>query len=153
MEPDLYALMLHQNYTRHMRSIEECATAMEYLCIADQFQSHLSFGHAGYTQTIQMQPYMTSLAVRGMLFAPTSAGPASASSSFGGPKKHWWPELFAVNRTARANDEMFTEVASDLAGREAYGLAVGSVTGPGGSIVNCVSFKVPSVFCFPTTGN
>ncbi|KAK3806870.1 MAG: Rad17 cell cycle checkpoint protein-domain-containing protein [Linnemannia gamsii] len=130
IEPDLYTLMLHQNYVRHMGSIDECMTAMNYLCIADQFQSHPSFGNAGYTQTMQMQPYMTSLAVRGMLFAPTSAGPASAGS-FGGPKKHWWPELFAVNRTARANDDMFSEVAADLAGREAHGLATGSVTGPG----------------------
>ncbi|KAF9121605.1 Cell cycle checkpoint protein rad17 [Mortierella sp. 14UC] len=130
VEPDLYTLMLHQNYLRHMSSIHECATAMNYLCIADQFQSHPLFGNAGYTQTMQMQPYMTSLAVRGMLFAPTSAGPASAGS-FGGPKKHWWPELFAVNRAARANDDMFSEVAADLAGREAHGLATGSVTGPG----------------------
>ncbi|KAF9148344.1 Cell cycle checkpoint protein rad17 [Linnemannia schmuckeri] len=130
VEPDLYTLMLHQNYTKHMNSIEECATAMEYLCVADRFQSHPSFGNAGYTQTMQMQPYMTSVVVRGMLFAPTSAGPASANS-FGGPKKHFWPEFFAVNRTARANDEMFSEVAHDLAGREAHGLATGSVTGPG----------------------
>lgn len=130
MEPDLYTLMLHQNYTKHMTSIDECATAMEYLCIADRLQSHPSFGNAGYTQTVQMQPYMTSVAVRGMLFAPNSAGPASANA-FGGPKKHFWPELFAVNRTARANDEMFSQVAYDLAGREAFGLATGSVTGPG----------------------
>jgi hypothetical protein len=122
--------MLHQNYLRHMGSIDECATAMNYLCIADQFQSHPSFGNAGYMQMIQMQPYMTSLAVRGMLFAPTSAGSAS-TGSFGGPKKHWWPELFAVNRTARANDDMFSEVAADLAGRDAHGLATGSITGPG----------------------
>ncbi|KAG0067897.1 Cell cycle checkpoint protein rad17 [Linnemannia elongata] len=130
VEPDLYTLMLHQNYTKHMNSIDECATAMEYLCIADRLQSHPSFGNAGYTQTVQMQPYMTSVAVRGMLFAPSSAGPASANA-FGGPKKHFWPELFAVNRTARANDEMFSQVAYDLAGREAFGLATGSVTGPG----------------------
>ncbi|KAH7046487.1 Rad17 cell cycle checkpoint protein-domain-containing protein [Linnemannia elongata] len=130
VEPDLYTLMLHQNYTKHMNSIDECATAMEYLCIADRLQSHPSFGNAGYTQTVQMQPYMTSVAVRGMLFAPNSAGPASANA-FGGPKKHFWPELFAVNRTARANDEMFSQVAYDLAGREAFGLATGSVTGPG----------------------
>ncbi|KAG0285296.1 Cell cycle checkpoint protein rad17 [Linnemannia gamsii] len=130
MESDLYTLMLHQNYTKHMNSIEECSTAMEYLSVADRFQSPSSFGNAGYTQTMQMQPYMTSVAVRGMLFAPTSAGPASANS-FGGPKKHFWPEIFAVNRTARANDEMFSEVAFDLAGREARGLATGSVTGPG----------------------
>lgn len=130
MESDLYTLMLHQNYTKHMNSIDECSTAMEYLCVADRFQSPSSFGNAGYTQTMQMQPYMTSVAVRGMLFAPTSAGPASANS-FGGPKKHFWPELFAVNRTARANDEMFSEIALDLAGREAHGLATGSVTGPG----------------------
>ncbi|KAF9900053.1 hypothetical protein EC991_007955 [Linnemannia zychae] len=79
---------------------------------------------------MQLQPYMTSLAVRGMLFAPTSANPTSAGS-FGGPKKHWWPELFAVNRAARANDDMFSEVAADLAGKEVHGLATGSVTGPG----------------------
>ncbi|KAF9921593.1 Cell cycle checkpoint protein rad17 [Linnemannia zychae] len=130
VEPDLFTLMLHQNYMRHMGSIEECSTAMEYLCIADQFQSPPSFGSSGYTQTLQMQPYMTSLAVRGMLFAPTSAGPASVNT-FGGPKKHWWPEIFTVNRTARANDEMFAEVSIDLAGREAIGHAAGSVTGPG----------------------
>ncbi|KAK3809128.1 MAG: Rad17 cell cycle checkpoint protein-domain-containing protein [Benniella sp.] len=127
MEPDLYTLMLHQNYTRHMNKIEECQTAIEYLCIADQF-SH-SFGGSNYTQTIQMQPYMTSLAVRGLLFAPTSAGPAFSSG--GGQKKHWWPEYFAMNRAMRSNDQMFAEVAADLAGEEAQGLSAGHISGPG----------------------
>ncbi|KAF9353511.1 Cell cycle checkpoint protein rad17 [Mortierella sp. NVP85] len=127
MEPDLYTLMLHQNYTRHMNKIEECQTAIEYLCIADQF-SH-SFGGSNYTLTIQMQPYMTSLAVRGMLFAPTSAGPAFSSS--GGQKKHWWPQYFAMNRAMRSNDQMFAEVAADLAGEEAQGLSAGHISGPG----------------------
>ncbi|KAG0357572.1 Cell cycle checkpoint protein rad17 [Gamsiella multidivaricata] len=126
IEPDLYTLMLYQNYTRHMHTIEECHTAMEYLCIADRF-SHSSGSSANYTQMIQMQPYMTSLAVRGLLFAPTSASP---TSNVGGAKKHWWPELFAVNRIMHANDEMFLEVAVDLLGEEAKGLSAGHVTGP-----------------------
>ncbi|KAF9089821.1 Cell cycle checkpoint protein rad17 [Mortierella sp. AD031] len=130
VEPDLFALLLHQNYTSYMGSIEECATAMEYMCIGDRFQSHPSFGNAGYTQTMQMQPYMTSLAVRGMLFAPTAASRASAGSA-PGQKKHWWPEVISVNRKTRETDEKFMEVAADLAGREAHGLAAGSVTGPG----------------------
>ncbi|KAF9995609.1 Cell cycle checkpoint protein rad17 [Entomortierella chlamydospora] len=128
IEPDLYTLMLHQNYTRHMNTIDECQTAIEYLCIADQF-SHSSGGsNVGYTQMIQMQPYMTSLSVRGLLYAPTSQGPSTGG---GGQRKHWWPELFAINRTMRANDQMFAEVTADLAGEEAHGLAAGHVTGPG----------------------
>ncbi|KAF9114762.1 Cell cycle checkpoint protein rad17 [Mortierella sp. AM989] len=128
IEPDLYTLMLHQNYTRHMSTVHECQTAMEYLCIADQF-SHSSNSSAGYTQMIQMQPYMTSLAVRGLLYAPTSSGPPTGSG--GGQRKHWWPELFAMNRTMRANDQMFAEVTADLAGEEIQGFAAGYVTGPG----------------------
>ncbi|KAI1314685.1 Cell cycle checkpoint protein rad17 [Mortierella claussenii] len=130
VEPDLYTLMLHQNYTRHMNTIEECQTAIEYLCLADQFSAS-SGSTAGYTQMIQMQPYVTSLSVRGLLFAPASAGPTSASSGSSGQKKHWWPELFAVNRTMRVNDQLFTDVAADLAGDEARGLSSGHVAGPG----------------------
>ncbi|KAF9962854.1 Cell cycle checkpoint protein rad17 [Mortierella alpina] len=131
IDPDLYTLMLHQNYTRHMSSIDECLTAIEYLCVADQMTSSAGSG-SNYTQMVQMQPYMTSLAVRGLLFAPTSAGPTASFSSGGsGQKKHWWPEMFAVNRTTRANDAMFSEVASDLAGDEAQGLSSGHITGPG----------------------
>jgi len=138
MEPDLYTLMLHQNYTRHMNKIEECQTAIEYLCIADQF-SH-SFGSSNYTLTIQMQPYMTSLAVRGLLFAPTSAGPAFSSG--GGQKKHWWPEYFAMNRAMRSNDQMFTEVAADLAGEEAQGLSAGHISGPGKVLIRLLCYSI-----------
>ncbi|KAF9561541.1 Cell cycle checkpoint protein rad17 [Mortierella alpina] len=132
IEPDLYTLMLHQNYTRHMSNIDECLTAIEYLCVADQMTSNAG-SSSSYTQMLQMQPYMTSLAVRGLLFAPTSAGPTASFSSGGssGQKKHWWPEIFGVNRTTRANDAMFSEVASDLAGDEAQGLSSGHITGPG----------------------
>lgn len=127
--------MLHQNYTRHMSNIDECLTAVEYLCVADQMTSSAGNSSSSYTQMVQMQPYMTSLAVRGLLFAPTSAGPTASFSSGGGSgqKKHWWPEIFAVNRTTRANDAMFSEVASDLAGDEAQGLSSGHITGPGKS--------------------
>ncbi|KAG0201304.1 Cell cycle checkpoint protein rad17 [Mortierella sp. GBA30] len=130
IEPDLYTLMLHQNYTRHLSNIDECLTAMEYLCVADQMSHSSSTGTSSYTQMAQMQPYMTTLAVRGLLFAPTSAGP---TSSFGGSgqRKHWWPETFAMNRIKRSNDAMFTQVAADLAGEEAQGLSSGHVTGPG----------------------
>ncbi|KAG9322008.1 hypothetical protein KVV02_008171 [Mortierella alpina] len=132
IDPDLYTLMLHQNYTRHMSSVDECLTAIEYLCVADQMTSSAG-SSSSYTQMVQMQPYMTSLAVRGLLFAPTSAGPTASFSSGGGSgqKKHWWPEIFAVNRTTRASDAMFSEVASDLAGDEAQGLSSGHITGPG----------------------
>ncbi|KAF9947796.1 Cell cycle checkpoint protein rad17 [Mortierella alpina] len=132
IDPDLYTLMLHQNYTRHMSSVDECLTAIEYLCVADQMTSSAG-SSSSYTQMVQMQPYMTSLAVRGLLFAPTSAGPTASFSSSGGSgqKKHWWPEIFAVNRTTRANDAMFSEVASDLAGDEARGLSSGHIIGPG----------------------
>ncbi|KAI8597135.1 Rad17 cell cycle checkpoint protein-domain-containing protein [Dissophora ornata] len=131
IEPDLYTLMLHQNYTRHMNTIDECQTAMEYLCIADQFSHSSGSSRASYTQMIQMQPYMTSLAVRGLLFAPVSAGPTFVGGSGSGQKKHWWPELFAINRVTRSNDQLFAEVATDLAGEEAQGLSAGHVTGPG----------------------
>ncbi|KAF9277413.1 Cell cycle checkpoint protein rad17 [Mortierella alpina] len=110
IDPDLYTLMLHQNYTRHMSNIDECLTAVEYLCVADQMTSSAG-NSSSYTQMVQMQPYMTSLAVRGLLFAPTSAGPTAS--------------------TTRANDAMFSEVASDLAGDEAQGLSSGHITGPG----------------------
>ncbi|KAG0001142.1 Cell cycle checkpoint protein rad17 [Modicella reniformis] len=131
VDPDLYILMLHQNYTRHMNKIEECQTAIEYLCIADQFSSHPSnSSSASYTQLIQMQPYMTTLAVRGMLFAPTSSGP-SFSNTGGAKKKHWWPEYFAVNRVLVSNDQMFAEVAADLAGEEDQELSAGHISGPG----------------------
>ncbi|KAF8978559.1 Cell cycle checkpoint protein rad17 [Entomortierella lignicola] len=133
IEPDLYTLMLHQNYTRHMNTINECQTAIEYLCIADQF-SHSSNSSAGYTQMIQMQPYMISLSIRGLLYAPTSAGPSTGGD---GQRKHWWPELFAMNRAMRANDQMFAETTADLAGEEAKGLAAGYITGPG-FIPKCV---------------
>lgn len=114
--------MLHQNYCRHLRTIEECSTAIEYLCVADQFAN----SGGGYTQAAQMQPYMSSVAVRGLLFAPRSAGP-----SISGAKKHWWPEFFAVNRAMRSNEQMLNEVASDLVGDEALGLSAGHVQGPG----------------------
>ncbi|KAF9438716.1 Cell cycle checkpoint protein rad17 [Entomortierella beljakovae] len=127
IEPDLFTLMLHQNYTRHLNTISECQTAIEYLCISDLF-SGSSGSSSGYTQMIQMQPYMTSLAVRGLLYAPTSSGPPASSS---GQKKHWWPELFSVNRTTRTNDQMFMEITSDLAGNEAPGLPSSHITGPG----------------------
>ncbi|GJJ78629.1 cell cycle checkpoint protein [Entomortierella parvispora] len=126
IELDLYTLMLHQNYGRHLNTIEECSTAMEYLCIADQFS-----GASSYTQAVQMQPYMSSVVVRGLLFAPKSAGPSVSRASSGGAKKHWWPELFAVNRAMRANDQMLYEVASDLAGVEMKGLSSGHIHGPG----------------------
>ena len=119
-------LMLHQNYTRHLNTIEECSTAMDYLCTADQFS-----GSSSYNQSVQMQPYMSSVVVRGLLFAPKSAGPSVARTGPGGGKKHWWPELFAVNRAKRANDQMLYEVASDLAGAEEKGLSSGHVFGPG----------------------
>ncbi|KAI8363301.1 Rad17 cell cycle checkpoint protein-domain-containing protein [Mortierella sp. GBAus27b] len=128
IEPDLYTLLLHQNYTRHLNQIEECQTAIEYLCVADQF-SHSSGTSSNYTQMIQMQPYMTSLAVRGLLFAPKSSGPASINA--GGQKKHWWPEYFAMNRTMRSNDQRYSDIAGDLAGEEARGLSAGHICGPG----------------------
>ncbi|ORZ01842.1 Rad17 cell cycle checkpoint protein-domain-containing protein [Lobosporangium transversale] len=130
VEPDLFTLMLHQNYTRHMTTIDECLTAIEYLCIADQF-SNSSASSANFTQIIQMQPYMTSLAVRGLLYAPTLAGPTYGGNVRGGQKKHWWPELFAVNRAMRANDQQYSEVTADLVGDEIQGLPSGYVTGSG----------------------
>lgn len=111
-----------------MKKIEDCQTAIEYLCIADQF-SHSSGSSSSYTQMIQMQPYMISLGVRGLLFAPSTMGPASSSS--GGQKKHWWPEYFAMGRNTRSNDQRFAEIAVDLAGEEAQGLSSGHINGPG----------------------
>ncbi|KAF9185736.1 Cell cycle checkpoint protein rad17 [Haplosporangium sp. Z 767] len=132
VDPDLFTLMLHQNYTRHMNTIDECLTAIEYLCLADQMSGSPG-GHgstSNYAQMVQLQPYVSSLSVRGLLFAPRTAGPSNFSSG-GGQKKHWWPELFAVNRTMRSNDQMYTDVAADLAGEEAQGLSAGHITGPG----------------------
>ncbi|KAF9586533.1 Cell cycle checkpoint protein rad17 [Lunasporangiospora selenospora] len=124
IEPELYTLMLHQNYTRHMRTIEECSSAIEYLSIADQFTQ---YSGNSYTQVTQMQPYMTSLSVRGLLLAPTSAGPPTS----GGPKKHWWPEWFTVNRALRSNNQSFSELSADISGEETQGLSTGHVNGPG----------------------
>lgn len=75
----------------------------------------------------QMEPYMTSLAVRGVLFAPMRQGPSQ-----GGPrKKAWWPEFFSVNKTKRANDDSFTDIAADFVGEDAKGLSSGHIFGPG----------------------
>ncbi|KFH68920.1 hypothetical protein MVEG_05724 [Podila verticillata NRRL 6337] len=124
VEPDLFVLMLHQNYTRHMSDIEECSTAMDYLCVSEQFSNPSS---VNFAQMAQMEPYMTSLAVRGVLFAPMQQGPSQ-----GGPrKKAWWPEFFSVNKTKRTNDDSFTDVAADFVGDDAKGLSSGHICGPG----------------------
>ncbi|KAF9425636.1 Cell cycle checkpoint protein rad17, partial [Podila epigama] len=123
VEPDLFTLMLHQNYARHLNDIFECSTAMDYLCISEQFSSP---PNVNFAQMAQMQPYMTSLAVRSVLFAPTRP-----SRSLGSHKTAWWPELFSINKVQRTNDQSFSEVAVDLRGEEAKGLSSGHITGPG----------------------
>ncbi|KAG0325836.1 Cell cycle checkpoint protein rad17 [Podila humilis] len=124
VEPELFSLMLHQNYSRHMSSIHECSTALDYLCLSEQFTSRAS--NLEFAQVSQMQPYMISLAVRGVLFAPMQSGP-----SLGGQRKAWWPEIFDVNKTQRANDQLFSETAQDFIQDEAKGLSLGHITGPG----------------------
>ncbi|KAG0023563.1 Cell cycle checkpoint protein rad17 [Podila clonocystis] len=123
VEPNLFVLMLHQNYTRHMFDIEECSTAMDYLCISEQFSNPPT---VNFAQMAQMEPYMTSLAVRGVLFAPTRQGPPVDHR-----RKAWWPEYFGVNNTKRTNDESFSELTEDFVGNEAKGLSSGHILGPG----------------------
>lgn len=69
---------------------------------------------------------MTSLAVRGVMFAPMRQGPPVDHR-----RKAWWPEYFSVNKTKRANDESFSELAADFVGDEAKGLSSGHILGPG----------------------
>ncbi|KAG0024102.1 Cell cycle checkpoint protein rad17 [Podila clonocystis] len=123
VEPNLFVLMLHQNYTRHMFDIEECSTAMDYLCISEQFSNPPT---VNFAQMAQMEPYMTSLAVRGVLFAPMRQGPPVDHR-----RKAWWPEYFGVNNTKRTNDESFSELTEDFVGDEAKGLSSGHILGPG----------------------
>ncbi|KAG0099584.1 Cell cycle checkpoint protein rad17 [Podila epicladia] len=123
VEPNLFVLMLHQNYTRHMFDIEECSTAMDYLCVSEQFSNPPT---VNFAQMAQMEPYMTSLAVRGVMFAPMRQGPPVDHR-----RKAWWPEYFNVNKTKRTNDESFSEVAADFVGDEAKGLSSGHILGPG----------------------
>ncbi|KAG0335336.1 Cell cycle checkpoint protein rad17 [Podila horticola] len=123
VEPGLFVLMLHQNYTRHMFDIEECSTAMDYLCVSEQFSNPPT---VNFAQMAQMEPYMTSLAVRGVMFAPMRQGPPVDHR-----RKAWWPEYFSVNKTKRANDESFSELAADFVGDEAKGLSSGHILGPG----------------------
>ncbi|KAG0243380.1 Cell cycle checkpoint protein rad17 [Actinomortierella wolfii] len=119
VEPDLFGLMLHQNYPHHQNSIGECSIAAEYLSVSDLFSQR-----AGLENT-HMTPYSTSIAIRGVLVAPKGPGRMPQD------RKQWWPELLGVNRTKRENEQIYNDFAACLGGETAEGYATGFINGPG----------------------
>ncbi|KAG0235519.1 Cell cycle checkpoint protein rad17 [Actinomortierella wolfii] len=119
VEPDLFGLMLHQNYPHHQNSIGECSIAAEYLSVSDLFSQR-----AGLENT-HMTPYSTSIAIRGVLVAPKGPGRMPQD------RKQWWPELLGINRTKRENEQIYNDFAACLSGETAEGYATGFINGPG----------------------
>ncbi|KAG0253951.1 Cell cycle checkpoint protein rad17 [Actinomortierella ambigua] len=119
VEPDLFGLMLHQNYPHHQTDIGECSIAAEYLSLSDLFSQRAGL------ENVHMTPYSTSIAIRGVLVAPKGPGRMPQD------RKQWWPELLSVNRSKRETEQSFNDFAACLIGEADRSYATGSISGPG----------------------
>ncbi|KAF9970671.1 Cell cycle checkpoint protein rad17 [Actinomortierella ambigua] len=119
VEPDLFGLMLHQNYPHHQTNISECSMAAEFLSLSDLFSQRAGL------ENVHMTPYSTSIAIRGVLVAPKGPGRIPQD------RKQWWPELLGANRSKRETEHSFNDFAACLVGETAQGYATGCINGPG----------------------